>query len=259
MRLEIHKKFFIVAILVIIAISGFFLIRRFTFVARISTPMTERVFLTTTDGAAIIGDYSGKPSEPAVLMLHMMPATKESWRIFSEKLNTAGFQTLAIDLRGHGESEGGPQGYKRFSDAEHQASIHDAEAGIQFLKSKSPSKIFIAGASIGANLALQYAVEHPEVNGIVLLSPGLDYRGIKTEPLVGKLPKNQGVYFAASADDSYSADTVKKLFDMTPTGVKKELKMFERAGHGTTIFEKEPAFMDELVSWLLTTKESKDK
>jgi len=212
--------------------------------------MAERVSLETSDNVKIIGDYAGTPEEPAVLLLHMMPAVRSSWKELSGKLNERGFQTLAIDLRGHGESQGGPEGYRKFSDEIHQSSIHDVEAGVKLLKSKGAPKIFIAGASIGANLALWYAAEHKEIDGAILLSPGFNYRGLKTESYVSGLKGSQSVYFAASRDDSYSAETIEGLFAKMPLGVKKELKMFERAGHGTTMFEKEPAFMDELASWL---------
>jgi len=213
----------------------------------------ERVTITTADDIKIAGDYSGESGRPAVLLLHMMPATKESWRDFSEKLVERGFQTLAIDLRGHGESEGGSQGYKKFSDKDHQASVKDVEAGVGFLKSKSASSISLAGASIGANLALQYAAEHLEVSKIILLSPGLDYRGVKTETVIGKLREGQSVYFIASLDDPYSADTVKVLSEMAPAHVERMVKVFENAGHGTAIFEKESEFVDEAIDWLLSS------
>lgn len=212
--------------------------------------MVERVVLTTSDEKTIVGDYSGQTGQPAVLLLHMMPATRESWRTLAEKLKISGFQTLAVDLRGHGQSQGGPSEYKRFSNQEHQSSIRDVEAAVDFLKSKNPSKIFIAGASIGANLALWYIAEHPDVRGAILLSPGLDYRGIKTAGFIKKLRDNQVIFYAAGRDDTYSAETVESLAGSTSEKVEKRLRMFEKAGHGTTILEKEPEFMDELVDWL---------
>lgn len=245
---------FVLAILFVIVIAGLL----FWYLGRglenkldkTAQVMAQKITLTTSDGKTIIGDYAGKSGQPAVLMLHMMPATRSSWREFSEKLNTSGFQTLAIDLRGHGESSGGPEGWKRFSDEEHQASIHDVEAGMDFIKSKNPSKIFITGASLGANLALEYAATHHDIQGVILLSPGLDYRGVKTETAVRNLRSGQGVYYAASRDDPYSAETVGTLSRAGPVGAKKEIKIFDKAGHGTTIFEREPAFMGELVGWL---------
>ncbi|MBI2639645.1 MAG: alpha/beta fold hydrolase [Candidatus Sungbacteria bacterium] len=210
----------------------------------------ERVTITTGDNVKIAGNYAGESGRRGVLLVHMMPATKESWYDFSEKLVERGFQALAIDLRGHGESEGGPDGYKKFSDKDHRASIKDIGAGVEFLKSKKASSISLAGASIGANLALEYAAGHLEISKVMLLSPGLDYRGVKTEPVISRLRDGQSIYFVASLDDPYSADTVKTLSEMAPVYVEKVVKVFENAGHGTTIFEKEPAFMDEVAEWL---------
>ncbi len=220
--------------------------------------MVERVELKTQDNVAIVCDYypPAAPVAKGLLLFHMMPATRTSWRAFAAKAQQAGWHVLAIDLRGHGESQGGPDGYKRFSDAEHQASKLDAEAGAEFLKStlresSGQEGLFVlGGASIGANLALQYLSEHPEAKAAFLLSPGLDYRGVTTEPAARDLKPGQAVYYVASRDDQHSAETIQRLSEVTPAGVEKKIKFFEAAGHGTTIFEREPYFMDEIVSWL---------
>lgn len=213
----------------------------------------ERVELKTEDNVAIVGGYYSpeNASSRGLLLLHMMPADRASWRIFAEKMQAKGFHVLAIDLRGHGESQGGPDGYKRFSDSGHQASRWDAEAGADFLRTRGAAEIYLGGASIGANLALQYLAEHPEANAAFLLSPGLDYRGAKTKPAAEALRAGQAVFYAASQDDSYSAETVKELFAATPSGAGKELKMFDLAGHGTAIFEREPEFMETIAAWLV--------
>ena len=215
--------------------------------------MSQRVAFKTSDGVAIVGDYyaPAAPSEQGLLLLHMMPATRSSWRAFAEKIMAENFQVLAIDLRGHGESSGGPNGYKNFTDIEHQASYLDLEAAVGFLKSKGVSEFFLGGASIGANLALGYLAEHAEARAAFLLSPGLDYRGVKTLDAAQGIRLGQAVYYVASRDDVYSADSTQQLFDATPAGIKKKIKFFETAGHGTTLFDREPAFMDTVVSWLV--------
>lgn len=221
--------------------------------------VTETVQFQTTDGVTIFGLYThgDNPAQPAVLLSHMMPAAKESWDDFAQKLGEAGFQVLAIDLRGHGESveqmlnaKRQMLNYKKFTDEEHQKSILDLEAGVGFLKSKGVSEIHLAGASIGANLSLQYAAEHADTQSVILLSPGLDYRGVKTEPYAARLHEGQAAHYAAAGDDPYSAETVKTLHQKTPAGVKKELKVFEHGGHGTDIFSAHPEFVEELVRWL---------
>ncbi len=216
--------------------------------------MIKKVKLKTSDGADIAGDFypaEGKTA-PAVILLHMMPSNKGSWKDFALKLNAAGFQCLAIDLRGHGESQGGPDGYRKFSDAEHQANINDAAAAAEFFLTRGVplEDISLAGASIGANLSLWFQSEHPETRASVLLSPGLSYHGIDTEPMAKKINENQAVFLAAGGEnDEYSSETARKLFAVLKSENKK-IKIFPNAGHGTAMFSEEPMFMDEIIAWM---------
>ncbi|RJQ30197.1 alpha/beta fold hydrolase [Candidatus Parcubacteria bacterium] len=214
----------------------------------------QRVKLVTEDNVEIIGNYfpSKIKNSPAVVLLHMMPAAKESWNDLAEKLKMAEFHCLAIDLRGHGESQGGPDGFKNFSDEDHQSSINDVKAAVNFFTNQDiPLKrISLVGASIGANLCLQFQVEHPEIKAVVLLSPGLDYKGIATERLAKQLKGDQAFFMAAGGEnDAYSSETVSKLFALSKNQDNR-MKILKNAGHGTTMFKEEPALMGEIVEWL---------
>jgi pimeloyl-ACP methyl ester carboxylesterase len=130
----------------------------------------------------------------------MMPATKESWIPLAEQLFAKGLNVLAIDFRGHGESGGGD--YKSFANQEHQKYILDAESGLGFLREHYPDcEVVLAGASIGANIALQAMVNDNSLHQSVALSAGLDYYGVKAEDFVGKLSREQQVLFVGSLDD----------------------------------------------------------
>jgi len=218
----------------------------------------EKIFLTTLDNIKIAADYYPAEGNQMVILLHMMPAAKESWREFAHRLNQNNISALAIDLRGHGESQGGPEGYRNFSDVEHQASINDIEAALEFLKSKGlqEENIDLAGASIGANLALWFLVKQPLIKKAVLLSAGYDYRGVLTKPLASRLHKNQAVYFVGSQDDNRSSgescgQMAQGLYELVPTGVGKSLKVFEGSEHGTDIFLAHPEFATEISDWLV--------
>src|SRR5690349_13204556 len=116
----------------------------------------EPILLTTSDSVRLTGAYyAADQLRGQALLLHMMPASKESWSAFAFALSARGIASLAVDFRGHGASEGGPEGYKGFSDDEHQAKRLDVEAGLAWLKAKDDVPIVIAGASIGANLAIR--------------------------------------------------------------------------------------------------------
>lgn len=222
--------------------------------------MMEDIEFRTSDGVTIHGCYRSVPAHsPVVIVLHMMPATKESWRVFQEKLWSVGFGSLAIDLRGHGSSvHKGEEvlDYRTFSDMEHQEKTRDVAAAVDFFISRGIplSRIAFAGASIGANLALQFQAEHKEVSASVLLSPGLDYRGIKTEPLVQGLAHTQAVFLSAARGDisrsgSSCADMAEALFTILPSRNKK-LSVVDGKEHGTDMFAANPKLMDDIIRWL---------
>jgi alpha-beta hydrolase superfamily lysophospholipase len=215
----------------------------------------EKISLTTKDNKSISGNFF--PAENArgwVIYLHMMPSTKESWNKLAERLASDGYAGLAIDLRGHGESEGGPEGYKYFSDAEHQASINDVEAACDFLVKSGAQigRIHLIGASIGANLAIEFLAKHEEIPSAVLLSAGTNYRGISALRAAEKLKSGQKVLFLTSRDDLGADGSNPKQNEMVinflPGGVKSEKVVYNAAGHGTNIFQtKEDPDPEELI------------
>lgn len=214
----------------------------------------KKISFKTADSVLIYGNWreAGKGSL-AVLCLHMMPATKESWSEFQEKLFGAGYSSLAIDLRGHGESingSGARLDYKEFSDNEHAAKINDVVAAVFWMQKNGveAEKMVLIGASIGANLAIQFLAEHPDIPGAAALSPGLDYKGIVAMPLAKALARNQRLFLSASDDDPESYNAAQKINEISLA--KTKLRLFHNSGHGTNMFKTEPHLMDELLDWL---------
>ena len=212
----------------------------------------QKIFLTTKDGVKIAANlYPAESPKGWIVFSHMMPVVKESWNDLAEMFCGAGYESVAIDLRGHGESvsaETQKLNYRNFSDAEHQKSILDLETAAEFLikeRKAAADKVSFVGASIGANLSLQYISEHPEFKTAVLLSPGLDYRGVKTEPLAKNLKAGQKVFFISAKDDTRSsgnnnAEENQKLYDLIPDGAEKKIKIYANGGHGTDILGNQP-------------------
>ncbi len=200
---------------------------------------SKKVELIASDGRKIAANlFAASQPKGWLLLAHMMPADKESWNEFAGFMREAGYESLAIDLRGHGESDGGPRGYQNFSDDQHQQGILDLRAGWEFLKSRRavPEKTGLVGASIGANLSLQLAVENPKFKKLVLLSAGLNYRGIDARDLMAKLAEDLAVLLATSRDDGDNADQNNVLYDLIKSSRKKML-VYLQGGHGTDIFK----------------------
>lgn len=218
--------------------------------------MNEEIMFQTKDRVLIFGNWvTTEHPIGAALLLHMMPADKASWRTLQDELLKRNIASLAIDLRGHGKSiSKGTEtiDYKTFSDFEHQDSMLDVESSLQFLRKKGfeMKQIAVIGASIGANLALQTVIENETMPAVVLLSPGEDYRGIKTYPLAEALSPQQSVLAAASAgDDQKSHDAARTIVEKARSA-KKEFKSFTSAGHGTNIFLQDQNLPGFIADWV---------
>ncbi|MFJ2958047.1 alpha/beta fold hydrolase [Streptomyces sp. NPDC087270] len=57
------------------------------------------------NGVRLVGDAEGPADGAAVLLLHGLGENRGSWRAVSAALAADGLRTLAVDMRGHGESD----------------------------------------------------------------------------------------------------------------------------------------------------------
>ena len=201
----------------------------------------------TADGWTIAGLYRApKGGRPVALMAHGVASSKSEWESFSPRLWRLDLGTLAIDLRGHGESTRGPGGRTDFSSfdaaGEWPRARQDLEAALAFLQKRgiAPSRVGLIGASIGANLASRLAAERPEAPWVVLLSPGADYRGVALEVLPGRK-----VFVGACPADGYAFMTARKLAGL-PRG---PFFAAAREGHGVQMFN-DPDFLKTLLEWI---------
>ncbi|MFH1430246.1 MAG: alpha/beta fold hydrolase [Candidatus Uhrbacteria bacterium] len=215
--------------------------------------MNECVSFQTSDGVRLAAHwYPVEQPRGWALLLHMMPATKESYATLANELQEQDIACLAFDQRGHGESDGGPQGYESFSDEQQQEKWLDVCAALGWLAVQGMKEecLVVIGASIGANLALRLLVEHQHLPAAVLLSPGRNYRGIETLPLAQRVRSAQRVLLAAGgADDAHSTETVYAL--KTVLDGRADTRVFEHAGHGTAMLERVDGFIEEVVQWVL--------
>jgi dienelactone hydrolase len=212
------------------------------------------VSVRTEDGvtlAATLYETNRRPA-PAVILLHMQTRSREDWQGVANLLSEAGIHALAIDFRSHGASGGGAS--SSGGDVEWPRLVLDVKAARAYLSGRAdlvrPDAIGIAGASIGANVALLHAAGDPAVRSLALLSPGLDYRALRTEAAVKKYGARP-VLLVAGSNDPYAIRSVKEL--ASGGGGVRDVRMLENAGHGTSMLSRDPGLARALVDWFLRT------
>ncbi|HDS29922.1 MAG TPA: hypothetical protein ENN67_02640 [Firmicutes bacterium] len=219
----------------------------------------EKVQLTTSDGFTLECSFTAAQSEtpaPACLLVHQLGKDRKTYAEFQQILSRAGIASLAIDMRGHGESTGGAElSHRGFSPEQWEQVKNDFFAGLEYLRNRNgvdPSRLGVVGSSIGANLAviaiadeMSAGVENP-VKSLLLLSPGTRYQGIQPHPRARQLERIP-VLIVSSEGDSQSYPGSQSLSQAARNG---SLYSIEGRVHGTDLFESESGLMEKLVEWL---------
>lgn len=203
------------------------------------------VTFASTDGVTIAGEYFESTSRPApaVLLVHMLSKSKGEWRDLPDRLRDAGMTALTIDLRGHGQSSGSAQDLP--------AMVQDVRAAVHWLATRPNVRgdtIAIVGASLGASLALLAAVDLPQVRAMALLSPSLDYRGLRTDMGLIKRLGSRAIWLSASAEDPLALRTLRD-FAAEPSG-PREQHVSGAIAHGTVLLDRDNDVARALVDWL---------
>jgi|KBSSwiStaDraftv2_1062776.scaffolds.fasta_scaffold691262_1 dienelactone hydrolase len=212
---------------------------------------TERVTIRTDDGVSLAATwYEPQTRSPAVILVHMLHKNRRDWDAMASRLASEGIGALALDLRGHGESSGVlPEGEA----ADYSVLIRDVIAARRYVASRSdvqPSHVGIAGASIGANLAVLEASADTAVASLALLSPTTDYRGLRIDAAMKKYGGRPAIMIA-SDDDAYAMRSVKEL--QKAGGGTREALIVNHAGHGTVMLGRDPDLARTLVDWFRRT------
>ncbi|MCM8775666.1 MAG: lysophospholipase, partial [Candidatus Omnitrophica bacterium] len=129
-------------------------------------------YLITSDGVHLAYRYQEVPeARGSVVLLHGLGSDYSAWDFLKGFFNRHRWSTMAMDFRGHGDSiewKGKDLDWKAFSHEGFRTMLRDIDAAVQHLNSKD--NVWLVGASMGANLALEYAKDHPGIHGLVLMS-----------------------------------------------------------------------------------------
>jgi pimeloyl-ACP methyl ester carboxylesterase len=175
---------------------------------------------------------SGVDRKGVVLLLHGGGQTRHSWRNTGRRLAADGWSAIAVDARGHGESEWAPDG-----DYGIDALVADLTSIIDQLEDKP----VLVGASMGGMTSLIGQGENPELaRGLVLvdIAPKIEASG--TAEITAFM--RSGLEGFASLDDAaaaIAAYTPHRVRKPNPQGLRKNLRLRE----GRWYWHWDPAFL----------------
>lgn len=146
-------------------------------VATPSAVASEKPSLSTSINAGIqVYEWRTKAVRPrgTVLAVHGTTQQAGCFESLSHYLNDAGFNVVAMDLRGHGRSYFSHDPHNTRHEVSYTKSADDLARVGKHLKSISPRlPLFCIGESVGAGVVVRAASEHPDVfDGIILAAAG---------------------------------------------------------------------------------------
>jgi pimeloyl-ACP methyl ester carboxylesterase len=122
--------------------------------------------ILTVDGVRLSGEQSGEG--PAIVLLHGLTATRRYVVMGSRVLERSGHRVIRYDARGHGHSSPAPS-----PDAyTYELLADDLRTVLDELRIE---EAVLAGASMGAQTAVRFTLDHPgRVRALGLITPAFD-------------------------------------------------------------------------------------
>jgi len=214
----------------------------------------QSLTLSTSDGVRLAAQcfIPVQDHPPGLLLVHRLGGARQDWEVLARSVQQSGYMALSFDLRGHGEScqqVDGLLDYRNFDDGQWrdaQLDIAAAKAAV-LANGADPKNLFIAGEALGASLAMAYAASDPDIQGVVLLSPGLDYKGIDSVALMPSFA-TRPMLLIWSEGDAYAVSAAGTLQRAVVGHV--EVHSYPGSAHGTDILTLLPHSVGQISVWL---------
>jgi pimeloyl-ACP methyl ester carboxylesterase len=206
-------------------------------------PLSTVMTITTpaTDRKTLVGDlFLLDTARPTVLLLHQLYTDRHSWEPeVIPALLTSGYNVLAVDLRGYGQTGG-------FVDWD--KAIQDTQTWFDWLRANNLGVVVTMGSSMGSSLALVGCGNDPLCLGVIAISPGWNYYGVNVEETFATLLGARPVLIVYAHNDYWPSVGVPKMLDVA-TGDVQVITLPGNA-HGMDLFTREDTPMPDIVAWL---------
>ena len=217
----------------------------------------QDISFKTKDSWEIHGTiYYAQNDKPdtGIILLHQLGSERSSYDSLIPLLHKEmpNADILAIDMRGHGESTNIAT-YSKFKLAgDYRAMTKDVQGASEYLAFNRQiiGNYYVVGASIGSTTAINYAAEDSAIQRVVMLSPGMNYKGVDITKSLEDYRKRLLIVaaeFDSSAIDAQTAYTTSKS-----DSALKSLKIYKgMSAHGTDMFaETNGELENQIVSFL---------
>ncbi|MHB8798244.1 MAG: alpha/beta hydrolase [Thermoanaerobaculia bacterium] len=207
------------------------------------------VTFPTADGVRLHATWKPSPAgagAPAVLLVHAFSRERRDLAELADELGARGFSTLAVDLRGHGESvwKGGSRiGLSPSLQTSPSGFPRDVEAACAWLRSRAP-RIGVVGLSLSGNLAALATATGWADAGVAVSA-----YAERLPALAGSRPTaSRGLLVLASEADPGRADSARTL-DAAGRD-PKAVVLFPGAAHALDLLTLEPDAKKAAIEWL---------
>ena len=190
---------------------------------------TRRTFKVANGELQLVADAWGHPAHPAVLLAHGGGQTRHAWGETARLLSEQGKYAVALDMRGHGESDWDKEGRYDFRDyAADLKNIVD-ELGALNISNKKPAAV---GASLGgiSSLIAHHLNDQNLFSEIVLvdITPRVEMDGLgRIRDLMLEHAEKGFASLEAAAEFVASYTPNRKRSGNNLDGLKKNLRLGE--------------------------------
>ena len=191
------------------------------------------------DGLILKGDSYGNPDDSPLILLHGGGQTRYSWGAAAKQIAEAGWHTINMDLRGHGESE-----WSAGADYSLDSFVNDLKVIIDSL-SKKP---VVAGASMGGMTAMICEGEAKEslMRALVLvdITPRIEDAGVTR--IINFMTRNpEGFSSLEKVADAVASYMPERVCPQNLEGLKRNLRV---RPDGRYVWHWDPEFITNIIN-----------
>ncbi len=222
--------------------------------------VAEEAVIIENDGWVLKGAYrfpQTRAIKPAALLLHSAAGDKSEYDVLSAALAARDVSSLALDLRGHGESINLGKFEEPYADNLHinENVYRDVIAALEWLAAQpdvDANALAVVGASYSGEAA-GFALREggPKAVAYMMLSPG-NFSDVSIAAAEASGARWQ--FIRSENEGPASKPHIDALFEaLEEQGPSLERRVLSGSGHATELFEARPELSDEMADWIAAT------